>query len=227
MVTYLLVRSCFLSAERRATPPSTAPPCSSNTPSKILLARSSKAGKGESKSGTTHTHAHTYHAQTPFGSWKTALWGMACVRHLRLSGFEYGIYVSTDPTALEVFPFSDVDNVRCWKHAALGGDSVLLQVRWLRRQPAASEFVVGRRPAFTTLGDVAHLGVLQRGSPTAASPLYPCWCFLVRQTSRGILESTERFPPPPAAGLCLNGLLTSLGGAGQSLDSMLSAAHLG
>lgn len=40
--THLLVRSCRLRAEWRALLPSAPPPCSSNTPSKILSARLSK-----------------------------------------------------------------------------------------------------------------------------------------------------------------------------------------
>lgn len=49
---YLLVRSCFLSAERRATPPCATPPCSSNTPSKIFLVIASKAAEDKSENGT-------------------------------------------------------------------------------------------------------------------------------------------------------------------------------
>lgn len=45
-ITNLRVRSCRLSAERRALPPSAAPPCSSKTPSKILSARLSEVAEG-------------------------------------------------------------------------------------------------------------------------------------------------------------------------------------
>jgi len=55
---YLLVRSCFLSAERRATPPAAAPPCSSNTPSKILLVRMSKAAEHEPENATRMYRKH-------------------------------------------------------------------------------------------------------------------------------------------------------------------------